>query len=76
MSRRIQNIQFFDDGKISIEWLETEEQRPEGGEFHTTYVTIAGTEAAENVEYYVNELREDVDELLHHTLKMLKVAQP
>lgn len=70
--RRIQNLQFFDDGRISIEWIDTEEQTPEGGQFHTTYVTLAGQEFEKNVEYYVNEVRQDVDELLHHTLKMLK----
>ncbi len=70
--RRIQNLQFYEDGRINIEYLDTEEQKPEGGQFHTAYVTLSGTETDEQVSYYVGEVREDVDQLLHLILKMLK----
>ncbi len=70
--RRIQNVQINDeDGRIQIDWLETDEQSPEGGHFHTTYVTTAGREADPQVDYYAKEFLEDCDQLLHLTLKML-----
>ncbi len=70
--RRVQHVSFNDtDGRIQIDWIDTEEMQPEGGQFHTTYVTLTGREADQNVDYYANELLQDVDELLHHVLKML-----
>lgn len=73
MSRRVLNIQVNDeDGRIQIDWIETEEMRKEGGQFHTVYVTLAGREADEQVDYYAKEFLEDCDQLLHLTLKMLK----
>ena len=70
--RRILNIAFSDEGNISIDWMETTEMHPQGGTYRTTYVTLAGREASEHVEYYAKEIKQDADELLHHSLKMLE----
>lgn len=70
--RRVQHITISDeDGRIQIDWLDTDEMKPEGGQFHTTYVTMGGREADGQVDYYVKELLGDVDQLLHLVLKML-----
>lgn len=74
--RQIHTIQFSDEGNVSIDWVETDELRPGGGTFNQTYVTLTGREASEQVEYYVKELRQDAEELLHHTLKMLQEQPP
>jgi hypothetical protein len=42
-----------------------------GGQFHTTYVSMVGQETDPQVQYYTTELRQDADELLHWTLKLL-----
>jgi hypothetical protein len=65
-------VSFNDDGRIQIDWHETEEMQPEGGQFHTTYITLSGRETDLNVDYYAKELTEDADQLLHLALKMLK----
>ena len=70
---RIQHISINDeDGRIQIDWLDTEEMKPGGGQFHTIYVTMRGQETDEQVAYWSTELRQDAEELLHAALKMLK----
>lgn len=70
--RRIHSVRFSDEGTIAIDWEETSEIHPQGGTYKTTHVTLSGIEASEMVEYYAVELKQDADELLHHSLKMLE----
>jgi len=69
--RRILNIAFSDNGNISLDWMDEGEQAREGGTYNTTFVTMAGLEKSEQVNYYAKELKEDADEFLHAVLKML-----
>lgn len=72
MSRQVVSISLADDGQINIDWIDTAEMTPQGGEYHSTFVTLGGQEADEQVEYWAKEIRQDLDEFLHHVLKMLK----
>lgn len=69
--RMIYGIQFGDDGTINIDWVESTEMSARGGTYNSTKVTLGGQEASQQVEYYARELRQDADEFLHHSLKML-----
>ena len=72
MSRQVVSISLADDGQINIDWIATAAMSPQGGEYHSTFVTLGGQEADEQVEYWAKEIRQDADEFLHHVLKMLK----
>lgn len=74
--RTIYSINFQDDGTIGVEWVESTEMTPRGGQYQTTHVTLSGQEADPQVEYYAKELRQDADEFLHAALKMLRDSRP
>ena len=69
--RQVVGVQFHDDGKIGIDWVDSDEMSPKGGDYHSTFATLRGQEEVELVDYYAKELRQDADEFLHHVLKML-----
>ena len=65
-------IMFESDGTVSIQWLSESDQDDDGGLYHTSVIYPSGQEADQRVRYYVQELREDVDELLDAWLKHRK----
>lgn len=70
--RQVVAIQLADDGQINIDWVDSSEMSPKGGELHSTFVTLSGQESDEQVDYWAKEIRQDADEFLHAVLKMLK----
>lgn len=72
----IQYAQFFPDGEILLRWTDSAEQGPEGSDSHETMILADGQERWEQVGYYANELREDVNELLEWWLKYRRGVVP
>jgi len=54
----------FDGDDVIVEWYDEKEQKPQGGVVYQTVITKAAVEDWEHVGYYVNELRDDLDELI------------
>lgn len=64
MSTRILGCQLGEDGSIVIEWLNEQEHTPQGGLMHQTVINMKGQKDWEQVGYYADELRQDLEELV------------
>ncbi len=67
---RILSVRFSDGGETTIDWIDEGASQKGGYEIHSSVITLAGQED-EQINYWMRELRQDADELLGHTRKML-----
>lgn len=61
---RVLSVRFEDDGTIIVDWVMEAEQTKYGGVAHSTWVSLDGQEKFDQVSYYVDEIRSDIEQLL------------
>jgi hypothetical protein len=71
MKIKILSVRFSDDGDVTIDWVDHGASSKDGGTIHSTYITIEG-QGDDQVEYWLKEVRQDVDELLGHARKLVE----
>lgn len=71
-SIRILSVRFSDDGNVTIDWVDENEMDKNGGTIRSTYLTPAGVQSSPEVEYWLREFFQDVDELLGHVRKVVE----
>lgn len=71
-SIRILSVRFSDDGNVTIDWMDENEVTKNGGTIRSTYVTPSGIQGSADVEYWLREFFQDVDELLGHARKVVE----
>lgn len=64
MNVEVYRVTFTDD-TITIDWASEDEQTRNYADFHQTTVTREGESQWPQVKYYADELRQDVEELVH-----------
>ena len=66
----VSQVSFGEDGSVTIHWADPNKVSDLGGTYFTTVITPAAAEADQVVGYYLQELKEDVDELVAAWLKL------